>query len=435
MTSVPRPPARHPWGGSNVRRFIDELRLLHAIRLSVVATDAAGRLTFVNDAAADLYGARRDQLVGRPLTDLVGDPVRAEETRRRLRAVVDGELWRDEVSLRRVSGEPFLARIVATPLRDAAGTALGAVVVSEDITELRVAEAERDAGEQRLRLALTAARLGTWHWDIATGENVWDARLEEIYGLPPGGFGGSFDAWMALLHPDDVPGVIETVNAAMASPSPYRLDTRVIWPDGTVRSIEAWGEVTTDEAGTPTGTIGCVRDVTDEVETRHALTVALDAERQAARRTSMLLAVTADLSGAQTLGDVERAVVFHLAEFGKAFGGRAELGMPGRLRSSAAVATWSSPGTTTSTRTTERSSTASPRRDGRLRSGPSCSPARPRSPRTCSTASRRARCPWSPASSWRCTTRRAATSSSTSAGTGTTPSAPETGSSRWSSAT
>ena len=314
-----------------MRRFIDELRLLHAIRLSVVATDAAGRLTFANEAAADLYGAPRDQLVGRPLMDLVGDPARAEETRRRLDAVVAGELWRDDVSLRRVSGEPFLARIVATPLVDADGAAVGMVMVSEDITDLRVAEAERTAGEQRLQLALTAAQLGTWHWDTATGANVWDARLEEIHGLPPGGFGGSFDAWMALLHPDDVPRVVATVNAAMASPSPYRLDTRVIWPDGTVRSIEAWGEVTTDEAGAPTGTIGCVRDVTDEVETRHALTVALDAERQAARRTSMLLALTADLSGAQTLGDVERAVASHLADFGRAFGGRAELGIPGRL--------------------------------------------------------------------------------------------------------
>lgn len=312
-----------------MQRYIDELQLLHAIQLSVMATDDSGRLTFVNEAAAELYGGSRDQLVGMLLTEFLTDPARVEETQRTLDAVVGGRLWRGEVSLRTLGGETFLARIVATPLVDANGIGIGMVVVSEDITDLRLAEAETAASEQRLQLAHKAARLGTWQWDIAAGTNIWDTRLEEIYGLPPGGFGGSFEAWMELLHPDDIPAVIDTVNAAMASPSSYLLRTRVIWPDKqTVRSIEAWGEVTTDEAGTPTGTIGCVRDVTDEVETRQALTTSLEAERQAARRTNLLLEVTADLSGAQTTTDVRQAVEFHLVEFGRAFGGRAELAMP-----------------------------------------------------------------------------------------------------------
>lgn len=315
-----------------MQRYIDELQLLHAIRMSVVATDASGKLTFANDAAGELYGASRDQLVGMNLTDFLTDPSRLEDTQRNLGAVLEGRVWRGDVSVRKVGGETFLARIVATPLVDAAGIALGMVVVSEDITDLRLAEAETAASEQRLRLAHKAARLGTWQWDIASGTNIWDVRLEEIYGLPPGGFGGSFEAWMELLHPDDIPEVIATVDAAMASPSWYLLKSRVIWPDKkTVRSIEAWGEVTTDEAGKPTGTIGCVRDVTDEVATQQALAAALEAERHSAGRTSLLLEMTADLSGAQTTADVREAVQFHLVEFGAAFGGRAELALPDNL--------------------------------------------------------------------------------------------------------
>ena len=315
-----------------MRRYIDELQLLHAIRLSVVATDSDARLTFVNDAAVELYGGAREQLVGMALTDFLTDPSRVEETRRGLDTVLAGRLWRGELSLSKLGGETFLARIVATPLLDAAGTSLGMVVVSEDITDLRLAEAETAASEQRLRLAHKAARLGTWQWDIASGANIWDTRLEEIYGLPPGGFGGSFEAWMELLHPDDIPAVIDTVNAAMVTPSSYLLRTRVVWPDQqTVRSIEAWGEVTTDDDGTPTGTIGCVRDVTDEVATQQALAAALEAERHSSRRTSLLLEVTADLSGAQTITDVRQAVEFHLAEFGAAFGGVAQLAVPDDL--------------------------------------------------------------------------------------------------------
>lgn len=315
-----------------MQRYIDELQLLHAIRLSVVATDGAGRLTFVNDAAVELYGGSRERLIGMRLTDFLSDPARLEETQRNLDAVLGGRLWRGEVSLRTIGGEAFLAQIVATPLVDAGGTTIGMTVVSEDITDLRVAEAETAASQQRLGLAHKAAQLGTWQWDLAAGTNIWDVRLEEIYGLPPGGFGGSFEAWMELLHPDDIPGVLDTVNAAMASPSSYLLRTRIVWPDKqTVRSIEAWGEVTTDDAGNPTGTIGCVRDVTDEVETRQALMVSLEAERQSALRTSLLLEVTADLAGAQTTADVRRAVELHLVEFGRAFGGRVVPSIPDDL--------------------------------------------------------------------------------------------------------
>lgn len=314
-----------------MQRYIDELQLLHAIRLAVVATDAEGRVTFANEAAAALYGSTREQMTGRGLVDFLGDQGRAAETQAAIDRVLGGDLWRGELSMRALTGDMFLARIVAAPLVDAAGTPVGVVVVSEDVTDLRLAEAEKEASEQRLRLAHKAAQLGTWHWDMTAGTNVWDRRLEEIYGLPPGGFGGSFEAWRDTIHPDDVEEALEVVNRALAERSSYLLRNRIVRPDGTVRSIEAYGQVTTDEAGNPTGTIGCVRDVTDEVVTQQALTASLEAERQAARRTTLLLGVTADLSGAGTLAEVERVLAVHLEQFSRAFGGQAVLAMPASL--------------------------------------------------------------------------------------------------------
>jgi PAS domain S-box-containing protein len=312
-----------------VQRYIDELRLLHAIRLAVVATDVEGRLTFVNDAAAELYRGTPDQLLGTNLVDYVTDPARLAATQDAVASVLAGDLWRGDISLRALDGSTFVAAIVAAPLLDADGASIGMVVVSDDITDLRIAEAERAASEQRLRLAHKAAGLGSWQWDMATGENIWDARLEEIYGLPVGGFGGSWDAWMALLHPDDIPQVLETVNAAMAEPGYYLLKTRVVWPDQeTVRSIEAWGEVTTDDRGNPTGTIGCVRDVTRERETEEALAQAMEAERLASRRTALLLEVATDLSRTTTVAEVQRAVEHHLDKFVAELADRAELAVP-----------------------------------------------------------------------------------------------------------
>lgn len=116
--------------------------------------------------------------------------------------------------------------------------------------------------EQRLALAVEAARLGSWTWDMASGVTTWDSRLEEMHGLPPGGFGGTFADWVAVLHPDDRETCIATVNDALAAPGPYILRHRTTWRDGSVHMIECRGTVLVDDDGQPTGTTGVAIDVT-----------------------------------------------------------------------------------------------------------------------------------------------------------------------------
>ena len=125
--------------------------------------------------------------------------------------------------------------------------------------------------EERLALALSAARLGTWTWDIAAGTTIWDVRLEELHGLAPGGFGGTFEDWLASLHPGDRAECLARVERALADPGPYSLLHRTIWPDGSLHWVECRGKVLTDGAGVPTGTIGVAFDVTEREERQAAL--------------------------------------------------------------------------------------------------------------------------------------------------------------------
>jgi PAS domain S-box-containing protein len=308
---------------------VDELQLVHALKLAVVAADREGRLTFANDAALTLLRGSREDLVGRSVTDLV-DP--APDGAAGLAQALGGEMWRGDVPVRRTDGSSFTGSVIATPLIGAEGEVAGVVVFCEDISADRLAEEDAAANEQRLRLAHEAAQLGSWQWEIATGAVIWDVRLEEIFGYAPGTFPRTFEAWLERIHPEDVPEVLEIVNRAMDERSSYLLRTRVVWPDGTtVKSIESWGQVTTDAAGNPTGTVGCVRDVTEEKETQRALEAAHAAQQLATRRTELLLDVTADFSGAGTMGQVEEALVSHLREFSMLLGRRAALAVPAAL--------------------------------------------------------------------------------------------------------
>ncbi len=133
--------------------------------------------------------------------------------------------------------------------------------------------------DARLALALEAAELGTWTWDMAAGSTTWDERLEQLHGLEPGGFGGNYEDWVAALHPDDRAECLARVERALANPGPYLLLHRATWPDGSIHWIECRGRVTVDENGAPNGTIGVAIDVTDREQRRAVVAEQLEQER------------------------------------------------------------------------------------------------------------------------------------------------------------
>jgi PAS domain S-box-containing protein len=138
--------------------------------------------------------------------------------------------------------------------------------------------------EERLMLALEAAELGTWTWDMASQTTVWDARLEALHGLPPGRFGGTFDDWVAALYPDDRAECLRRVECALANPGPYVLLHRCTWPDGSLHWIECRGRVTVDAHGAPTGTIGVAIDVTAREQQAAAVVRELEEEHDLVER-------------------------------------------------------------------------------------------------------------------------------------------------------
>jgi PAS domain S-box-containing protein len=134
--------------------------------------------------------------------------------------------------------------------------------------------------ETRLALALEAAQLGTWTWDKASGITTWDVRLEELHGLGPGEFGGTFDDWLAAMHPDDRPECLARVQAALADPGPYLLLHRATWPDGSVHWVECRGRVLVGDDGEPSGTTGVAIDVTERERRRERVARELAAGRE-----------------------------------------------------------------------------------------------------------------------------------------------------------
>jgi PAS domain S-box-containing protein len=248
------------------RGDLDLSAVLDALPRAIMVTDPDGRIIVWNRVAENLYGWSASEVVGRKVSDVLV-PIDAQDHATHIMEVVrDGEAWSGDFTVLRRDGEPVRIWVIDRPILDEHGEVIAVVGASEDVAEQRLLEQRAEDLTEHLRLALEAGGLGTFRWDIATGVTEWDERLEALFGLAPGTFDGTFDAWVGLLHPEDRDHVLRSVEEAVATKRPFTVEHRVTWPDGSVHWLQGAGTVTLDRAGNVTSTIGCTRDVTQEVQ-------------------------------------------------------------------------------------------------------------------------------------------------------------------------
>ena len=133
------------------------------------------------------------------------------------------------------------------------------------------AEAALAASQQRLDLAMRAAALGTFDWDLRQNRVIWDGHHERLFGFEPGGFDGTFAAVEKCLHPADLPKLHAALDEARDSHAPFSLDVRIVWPDASEHWMAARGEFYYDDSGVACRMCGAVVEITEAKRTDAAL--------------------------------------------------------------------------------------------------------------------------------------------------------------------
>jgi PAS domain S-box-containing protein len=216
-----------------------------------------------NAGAQRMYGYSEEEAVGKPITILVPPELSGEENNILETLKAGGRIEQFETVRVTKTGKRINVSLSISPIKDSSGATVGVAGIARDITERKWAEQALRASEERLRLAQQAAHIGTFEWNIRTGVNTWTPELEAIYGLPPGGFGGTQKAFEKLIHPDDLAGVIELIDRSLKSGQSANGEWRVLWPDGSVLWIAGRWQVFMDASGEPSRMIGVNVDVTE----------------------------------------------------------------------------------------------------------------------------------------------------------------------------
>jgi two-component system cell cycle sensor histidine kinase/response regulator CckA len=225
------------------------------------------RFLAVNEAAIGHYGYTRDEFLSMTMKDVqsAGDvPGKLKKVSAAASGADESDRWRH----RKKDGSIIDVAIVSHSLAD---SRLARFVLVHDITEqLRVESAAREASE-RLDLALRASRTGVWTWYVATGRVVWDAYTYEIFGVPPGSFGGTFGGLLNLVHPEDRDRLSTEVRQVSQGHPEFAVEFRVIWPDGSVHCVDGRGQAFYGEARQLVRLTALTRDITEAKQAEEAL--------------------------------------------------------------------------------------------------------------------------------------------------------------------
>lgn len=258
------------------RKRAEEARFKHAAIVessedAIISKDLDAVIVSWNAGAQRIFGYTEAEAVGQPISIIIPRELQEEENKILDRLRASERIERYETIRVTKTGKRVDVSLNIGPVKDSGGKVVGFFKIAHDISKRRTAEQALRESEQRLRLAQWAARIGTFDVNLQTGVDIWTPETEALYGLVPGGFGGTLIAFENLVHPDDRQRIADLNREMMRTGQPAEAEWRVIWPDRSVHWIAGRGQVLMDESGEPSRLLGVNIDITERKQAEEAL--------------------------------------------------------------------------------------------------------------------------------------------------------------------
>jgi len=237
----------------------------------VIVTDLKGCILDWNPAAERMFGYAKSEVLGKTHRILH----RPEEATTLTKEIIEGitlqRRWSGEMYFIRKDGSEGICETVVLPLHDEQDKLIATIGVHHDITDRKRSEKALRQSEARLRLALEAAHMGTWDWDILTNKVAYSDQLGAVFGLPAGSNHPTYETFLNCVHPEDHEYVAQAVARAIGEGADFRIEFRVIWPDGSLHWVGNKGHVYRNKTGKPIRMVGVAMDITPAKQAEAAL--------------------------------------------------------------------------------------------------------------------------------------------------------------------
>ncbi|WP_191600500.1 CHASE domain-containing protein [Marinomonas algicola] len=277
----------------------------------IIGVSLKGTIISWNKGAKELFGYKRDEVLGKKLIDLIVTPLDKKDELDILKKVSEGEhISHFDAVRQRKDGSLVDVSIAVSPITNEYKKVIGSSVTCRDISvqkhneqvilqvndnlEHLVEERTSDltAASNHLLMASEVAELGIWTWQIDTDKLTWNNQMYDIYGYAKHDVPDElvYEHWTSRLHPEDRDSTEQCLIGAVNNECEYDPVFRIILPDGRIRHIQAGAYIERDSHGVAKKVTGINRNITSQVELEAWLRHAKEKSDEASKEKSNFLA-------------------------------------------------------------------------------------------------------------------------------------------------
>lgn len=246
--------------------------LYDLIPLMYFTLDTEGTILTVNQFGLKHLGYEAKELIGKPVVDIFYESDKKavmEKFNTFLKDPTQVGKW----DFRKVHKDGHIIWVQETVrlMRDSNNRDI-VLIVCEDITERKRIDEALQISKERYEMAMQAAKVGVWDWNLQTGEFYLDPNIKAILGYADEEIPNDIEIWTTYVHPDDKQPVMEAAQAHIEGRTPeYIYEHRMLHKDGSVRWIFVRGKAIRDAKGNTIRLLGTDTDITERKQAEEAL--------------------------------------------------------------------------------------------------------------------------------------------------------------------
>lgn len=230
---------------------VDELghELFANMQDAVIIISKDGIIQQANEAAEFFFKHEENELLGKPIVYLIQD-------------YKINKFYQNYDLECKIENEKKWISLSSSVIRED-DVELGQIIMIRDITFRKMNEEIISKGKALLQQAEQLAHLGSWEWDLVSGEITWSDELYNIYEVTRKDFDNTIESFLSFVHPDEIESVREDIKNAIDNKTSYQHYKRIIVPSGKIKYLYSSGIVQTDRNKKPVRFIGASLDVTE----------------------------------------------------------------------------------------------------------------------------------------------------------------------------
>ena len=248
----------------------------------VSVANTEGTILSVNDKFVKISGYSSSELVGANHRLLKSEVHNEEFFSELWKTIEGGEVWHGKICNKKKNGQYYWMDSTIVPFLDENGKPYKYISIRTDITELMVSK-------ERLKQSQQFADIGSWDWNIITGELYWSDQIWELFGYDKQITKTSYENFLNAIHPDDRNHVTDAIEKCVKEGTNYEIEHRVIWEDGSVHWLHERGNVLRNKDREALNMLGVVRNIDQRKSFESALIDARNKAEEASQAKSRFL--------------------------------------------------------------------------------------------------------------------------------------------------